>query len=81
MSLFLLERPGSLGHEALFFTLKFGAQPARHPTLDFSSGHDLTVCGFEPLIGLQADGADPTWDAVSFSLSAPARSLSITLSK
>ena len=25
-----------------------------HPTLDFGSGHDLTVCGFEPHIRLHA---------------------------
>ena len=28
------------------------AQSVRHLTLDFSSGHDLTVCEFTPLIGL-----------------------------
>ena len=29
------------------------------PALDFSSGHDLTVCGFEPRIGLCADCVEP----------------------
>ena len=28
------------------------AQLVKHPTLDFSSGHDLTVCGIEPCIRL-----------------------------
>ena len=27
------------------------AQPVRHPALDFSSGHDLAVRGFEPASG------------------------------
>ena len=27
--------------------------------LDFSSGHDLTVCGFEPCVGLCADSSEP----------------------
>ena len=28
------------------------AQLVKHPTLDFSSGHDLTVCETEPHVGL-----------------------------
>ena len=28
------------------------AQSVKRPTLDFSSGHDLTVRGFEPCTGL-----------------------------
>ena len=28
-------------------------------TLDFSSGHDLNVCEFEPLVGVYADSAEP----------------------
>ena len=32
-------------------------------TLDFGSGHDLTVREFEPLIGLCAHGAEPAWDS------------------
>ena len=31
------------------------AQSAEHPTLDFGSGHDLTVCEFEPHIRLCAE--------------------------
>ena len=30
------------------------AQSVKGPTLDFSSGHDLTVCGFESRVGLCA---------------------------
>ena len=40
----------------------------------FGSGHDLTVRGFEPHIGLCADSSEPGacfWFSVSFSLSAP----------
>ena len=37
------------------------------PTLDFGSGHDLTVCGFEPRTGLYADSAEPAWDSLSHS--------------
>ena len=40
-------------------------------TLDFSSAHDLTVCEFEPCLGLCADGVRPTWDSPSPSPSAP----------
>ena len=35
------------------------------PALDFSSGHDLTVCGMEPYVGLCADSAEPAWDSLS----------------
>ena len=62
-----------------------------HPTLDFDSSRDPTVCGFEPRIWLCADNAEPAWDSVSLclsvsvslSLSAPpplALSLSLSLS-
>ena len=42
---------------------KFGgawvAQLVEHPTLDFSSGHDLAVCGFGSQVGLDADNVEP----------------------
>ena len=41
------------------------ARLAKHPTLDFGSGHDLTVCEFEPHIGLSADGTESAWDSLS----------------
>ena len=34
------------------------AQSAECPTLDFSSGHDLTIRGFEPRVGLCADSSE-----------------------
>ena len=49
-------------------------------TLDFGSGHDLTVCEFKPHVGLFAVSAEPTWDPLSPSLSAPStQSLPISL--
>ena len=44
------------------------AQLVKHQTLDFSSGHDLTVHEFKPHIGLCADTAGPAWDSLSCSL-------------
>ena len=35
------------------------AQSVKRPTLGFSSGHDLTVCEFEPHIGLCDDSTEP----------------------
>ena len=45
------------------------AQLANCPTLDFCSGHDLTVCRIEPQVGLCADSMEPTWDSLSPRLS------------
>ena len=49
------------------------AQSVKRPALDFGSGHDLTVCGFEPLIGLCADSVELAWDSLSPLLSVPPR--------
>ena len=46
------------------------AQSVEPPTLDFLSGHDLSVREFQPHIGLHADSAEPAWDSLSPSLSA-----------
>ena len=45
------------------------AQSVKHWTLDFSSGHDFTVCEFEPHVGLHADVVESAWDSLSLSLS------------
>ena len=45
------------------------AQSVESPMLGFSSGHDLTVCEFEPRVRLRAVNADPAWDSFSDSLS------------
>ena len=47
------------------------AQSVKHPTLDFYSGHDLTVCGVKPSITLCVDSMEPAWDSLPLSLSAP----------
>ena len=47
------------------------AQSVKLPNLGFISGHDLRVCGFEPCVRLQAESAEPAWDSLSPSLSAP----------
>ena len=59
-------------------------QLVEHLTLDFGSGHDLTVCELEPHIGLQADSAESAWDSLSLSLSlllSCSRVLSLSLQK
>ena len=59
------------------------AQSFERLALDFGSGHDLKVCGFEPRVGLQADSEEPAWGSLSPSLSLThtwARSLSLSLS-
>ena len=51
-------------------------------TLDFSSGHDLTILEFEPQVGLCTNSPQPAWDSVSPSLCpSPAGTLSLSLSK
>ena len=59
------------------------AQSVERPTLDLGSGGDLRVRGFEPHMGVCADGTKPAW-ILSLLLSAPplfVRSLSLSLSK
>ena len=40
------------------------AQLVKHQTLDFGSGHDLTVCGIKLCIGFCADSVEPAWDSL-----------------
>ena len=47
------------------------AQPVKCPTVDFGSGRGIMVCEFEPRVGFYADGAVPSWDSLSVSLSLP----------
>ena len=47
------------------------AQSVKRPTLDFSSGHDLRVCGLEPRVKLCTVSAEPAWDSLSPSLPLP----------
>ena len=55
--------------------------PLRVWILDFSSGHNLTVCRIKPLIGLCVNTADPAWDSLSLPLSLPVSWSTCTLSK
>ena len=52
-----------------------GIQSVKHPTLDFGSGHDLTICGFEPHIGPRNDSEEPAWDSLSL---CPSRVLALS---
>ena len=56
-------------------------QSVKRLTLGFSIGHDLMVREFEPHIGLHADSAEPAWDSLSPSLSAPSPACVPSLSK
>ena len=47
------------------------AQSVTRLTLSFGSGHDLTVCEFEPHVTLEANNTEPAWDCLSLFLSAP----------
>ena len=56
------------------------AQVVKRPTLDFHPGHDLTVGGFQPHVGLCVDSVESACDSLSPSVSAspqPALSLGI----
>ena len=44
------------------------AQSVKHPTPDFSSGHDLMVHRFEPHVGLHANGVESAWYSLPHSL-------------
>ena len=55
----------------------WGAQSVECLTLDFGSGCDLMVRGFEPCTVLCTDSVEPAWDSLSPSFSLPfSRSLS-----
>ena len=54
------------------------AQSVKHPTLDFGLGHDLTVGGIEPHVGLYADSSEPAWVSLSPFLPLP---LSLKINK
>ena len=45
------------------------AELVKRLTLDFGSGHDLTVHEFEPCVGLCTDSMEPAWGSLSPSLS------------
>ena len=47
------------------------AQLVKCPSLDFGSGHDLTVHGIKLCIRLYADSTESAWDSLSPSLPLP----------
>ena len=47
------------------------AESVERLTLDFRSGHDLTVSEFEPQVGFWADSMEPAGDSLSPSFFAP----------
>ena len=57
------------------------AQSGKQPTLGFHSGHDLMVCEFKLRLGPHAVSAEPAWDSLSFPVSVPSLSLSLSLSQ
>ena len=56
------------------------AQSVKCPTLDFSSGRDLTVYEIELQVGFHADSVGPASDFLSLSLSLPLPRLLCALS-
>jgi len=46
------------------------AQLVKHPTLDFSSGHDLRVIRSNPALG-SVLSVEPAWDSLSLPLPLP----------
>ena len=71
---------GRCGSEATESQGTWVAQSAEHLTLDFGSGHDLTVRGIEPHVKLYAGGVELDWDSVHLSLPFTLLSLSLSLS-
>ena len=65
--------PSQQWHTVLVRNLSGGAWVAqfKRPALDFGSGHDLTVCEFEPCVEFCADSMEPAWDSPSLPLSVP----------
>ena len=58
------------------------APSVKRLTLNFCSGHDLTVPEVKPWVRFCTDRAEPAWDSVSPSLSVPPPlTLSLSLSK
>ena len=59
-----------------------GPQVVKCLSLDFGSGHDLTVHEFEPHVRLCADRVEPAWDSLSQTLPCScALSLSLKIKK
>ena len=57
------------------------APSVKHLTPDFGSGHDLTVCEFEPHVGLCADSTQSLLGILSPLFSAPPPPCGLSLSR
>ena len=57
------------------------AQSVKHPTLDFGSGHDLTVGKTEHCVWFCTDSVEPAWVSLSLSLPLSLIMLSLALSQ
>ena len=58
------------------------AQWVKCLTLDFSSGHDFTVCGIKHRVSLCANVKEPAWDSPPLSLSlCPSPAFTLSLKK
>ena len=55
------------------------AQLLKHLTLNFGSGHDLTICEIKPHVKLCASSVEPAWDSLSPSLHSLACTCSFSL--
>ena len=56
---------GQFGNLSKSFRWSAGvARSVKHPILDFDSGHDLTVCGFEPQVRL-CTAVESAWGSFS----------------
>ena len=76
---FFIEDSQLIEEEAMIEYHHFPGCPGgsvKRPTLDFSSGHDLMVHGFEPCIGLCTDRTEPAWDSLSL---CPSSTLTLSL--
>ena len=47
------------------------AQSVKYPTLGFGSGHDLMICGIEPMSSSVPNSMEPAWDSLSLPVSLP----------
>ena len=55
----------------LLFWGAWVAQSVERSTLDFGSGHDLSVGGIESCVEFCANSLEPAWDILSLSFTAP----------
>ena len=57
------------------------AQSVMHPTLDFGSGHNLTIDEIKPCVRACSDSAGSAWESLPLSLHLPLLALSLLINK